>query len=490
MYARKQFFKNQSIYLLQLLMVFVGYGIDEDPLSSLVLRAIAWFISLVTVVYTCYVAIGQMRRGEGADIAVMHKSNKSMKARLEEMRKAKALTPEEEQKRKAELKKKEEEKREGEKEGKKDQDEETGSVHSQKIKEGEKIEEVIETKKSTFALPPVLNNSWTLMHLCASIMLLVTLILEVEEQVQDVGKVYPSSEHWAGVSAAVMIIVFIASLEIFLGIRTIAAFLFTVKAVALDVAKFLLVACVMVLGFAAGIRIIDGESMAEFQTVGDAFLLLYAFVLGLWTPDLHGKFSDPYLQVLIFAFGTIVVILMLNLLIGQITYTYRKVKSQSAAMAQLAIAERVLAVESLMDKEVLHKIADSMNFDQALPFEQTEAGPSGGIQLFQPADMFKNVNAPKVLKILDSGGLADPWPNTAEGDKSEGPLKRLEETIELQMKLVRATVNRLARKMGKGASGSASQGGGTIMGGSQTDKMESTLNDNHSQHSGSSRGAR
>mmetsp|Transcript_30810 Transcript_30810/g.48271 ORF Transcript_30810/g.48271 Transcript_30810/m.48271 type:complete len:252 (-) Transcript_30810:221-976(-) len=184
-----------------------------------------------------------------------------------------------------------------------------------------------------------------------------------------------------------------------------AAFIYTIGMMITDLSHSLFMIFVLLMTFGASLHVMDEEPFDE--GFDNTVILLLQEVLGV-TQSSYDTIT-PFSRFLLLSFLTLVMVVMLNVLIAQLTITYDKVTTDKEGFALRYRASVCMDVESWMSVQSRKKHFDSQGFDLPLAFSASDEGPAGGVQELEPEDTPRYV-PDRIHRFTGESTPNDPWP--------------------------------------------------------------------------------
>merc|ERR1719399_1348790 len=156
---------------------------------------------------------------------------------------------------------------------------------------------------------------------------------------------------------------------------SLSAFVLVVAHVMWEIGRFAVALSVLSLAFGCGIGALKhGDD--NFRTIPNAVLTLYSMAIGLHQPN-YGELlaQDPSLLGAILCFMAVVVILLLNLLIAQLTQSYKMIFKDMVGHALLSRASLIVRSLDSCSKKTWEDFVESLHFDRKLEFIEGDIGP-------------------------------------------------------------------------------------------------------------------
>jgi len=237
-----------------------------------------------------------------------------------------------------------------------------------------------------------------------------------------------------------------------------------------EVALFLGALAFAILTASSAISVLKQES-PEFAGIHKGALSLFQQVVGTFSSKAYEELEEePIVLAAVFVFLIVTIILLLNLLIAQLSCAYSAVYEDMVGYARLERAEIIVEIMPSVPMSRWSKFTDSLRLNRKLEFNEGDTGPSGGIQVKEPA----SANPTTVDMIRRFGGSTSPempWAGEEDGDGDEDDrFDRMEKLI--QKTLQRINESSAARKKGGVGAGSATGTGSANMSGSGSNGSE------------------
>merc|ERR1719160_1964252 len=161
--------------------------------------------------------------------------------------------------------------------------------------------------------------------------------------------------------------------------------------------------------------------------------------------------DEPVLLMMVFIFGILTGVFLLNMLIAQLSCAYSSVYEDMVGYARLERAETIVEIMPSVPNKRWQAFIESLRLNKRLEFNQGDIGVAGGIQMKEAA----NINPTTMDMIRRFGGSTSPeiqWPeDDADGD-GDDKFERME-------KLIGRALQRVTKATGQGRKGRG--GGGT-----------------------------
>mmetsp|Transcript_73683 Transcript_73683/g.134860 ORF Transcript_73683/g.134860 Transcript_73683/m.134860 type:complete len:1147 (-) Transcript_73683:47-3487(-) len=219
-----------------------------------------------------------------------------------------------------------------------------------------------------------------------------------------------------------------------------------------EVALFLGALAFAILTASSAISVLKQESPA-FAGIHQGSLSLFQQVVGTFSSKAYEELEEePIVLAAVFVFLIVTIILLLNLLIAQLSCAYSAVYEDMVGYARLERAEIIVEIMPSVPMSRWSKFTDSLRLNRKLEFNEGDTGPSGGIQVKEPA----SANPTTVDMIQRFGGSTSPempWTGDQDGDGDEDDrFTRIEKLLEKTLKRINDSHG--GRKGGAGRQGS------------------------------------
>jgi len=151
--------------------------------------------------------------------------------------------------------------------------------------------------------------------------------------------------------------------------------------------------------------------LEHFNHFGGSCVFLIRVVLGTQV-DREFQMVDPLGLFFMFGFCIVVIVGILNILIVQILSEFRMVSQATQGYSRQHCAYICMHMESIMPIKKRKHMFDDMHFEIPVPFDHGDSGPSGGIQVIEPASVRNSVyyQPDRVLRYTGDASPSDPWP--------------------------------------------------------------------------------
>uniref|UniRef100_A0A6U4YXK8 Globin domain-containing protein n=1 Tax=Hemiselmis andersenii TaxID=464988 RepID=A0A6U4YXK8_HEMAN len=188
-----------------------------------------------------------------------------------------------------------------------------------------------------------------------------------------------------------------------------AAITFTLGRLAEQIFYNMVVVAIFVGAFATALTALQQE---HFESFGSSIIFLVRVALNTQVPEMSEGF-DPLGLFFMFGFCIVAVIGILNILIVQILSQFSIVARSTQSYALQHCAYICIQMESVMTLGKRNKLFYEMHFEIPVPFDHGDAGPSGGIQVIEPASVRNSsyYQPDRVLRYTGDSSPSDPWPS-------------------------------------------------------------------------------
>jgi len=178
-----------------------------------------------------------------------------------------------------------------------------------------------------------------------------------------------------------------------------------------DVYRNLLVISVILVAFSATLSVMREDN---FQGMDTSIVGLVRTVLGLYSPAT--TYVSNAGMCVILTFVVIIDIGFLNILIAQLALAYESLTMETTGFSRMNRAYTTVEIESLLPMRWRRRIFKEMRFDEPLEFDNGDAGPSGGIQVLEPASVRADPKyvPDRIMRFTGEASEHDPWPKTLD----------------------------------------------------------------------------
>eukprot|EP00293_Proteomonas_sulcata_P021462 CAMPEP_0184296902 /NCGR_PEP_ID=MMETSP1049-20130417/7844_1 /TAXON_ID=77928 /ORGANISM="Proteomonas sulcata, Strain CCMP704" /LENGTH=348 /DNA_ID=CAMNT_0026606361 /DNA_START=74 /DNA_END=1120 /DNA_ORIENTATION=+ len=191
--------------------------------------------------------------------------------------------------------------------------------------------------------------------------------------------------------------------------RHLAALFYSVSELFADVSRNLFVIALILISIAAGVT-----SLQEpyFETFGEANIILMNLILGLGSTAMFDVMESWGLFIVVIFVITSEVAL-LSILIAQLALSYETLSVDKAGYAKMNKAYVCVESESYLPISFRKKIFDQQGFSNPLEFDEGDRGPSGGIQVREPASVRAGPKyvPDRIIRAVGAASEEDPWPS-------------------------------------------------------------------------------
>jgi hypothetical protein len=190
-----------------------------------------------------------------------------------------------------------------------------------------------------------------------------------------------------------------------------AAFTYIIGIMVDDLVNTFVMIAILLLAFASALSIVHDAPFATFQ---DSVLILTEEILGLAAGDILEDVSW-LTMLLVVVFIIAVVVGFLNILVAQLTITYKGLNKHKEGFALKHRASVCLDIEDLLPVRWRTKIFRSFGFDEPLAFGKDDVGPPGGIQVLEPEGCDR-YEPDRIMRFTGASSQNDPWAVIDEDD--------------------------------------------------------------------------
>jgi len=229
---------------------------------------------------------------------------------------------------------------------------------------------------------------------------------------------------------------------------------------------FLFALVSLVVAFASIVSVLDHVD-EDFEGIHHGSTTFLEMAMRIVDADRFKEFFvEPWVALTIFMYLILVVILLSNQLVAQLTCAYTSIFTDMVGLARLGRMKIIVETLPRVSKKKWARFVDSLDLGKKLEFNKGDQGIAGGVQMREPA----NEHPTTVDIILRFGGSTSPamrWPDSTSSSASEDDqFARLE-------KLVKRTLSR-SHGRGGGSTG-GSKMSGSSMGGSSLGSTYSSM---------------
>jgi len=227
-----------------------------------------------------------------------------------------------------------------------------------------------------------------------------------------------------------------------------------------EVALFLGALAGAILTFSSAVSVLKQES-PQFAGIHKGSLTLFEQVIGTFSSKGYADLEEePIVLAAVFVFLILTIILLLNLLIAQLSCAYSAVYEDMVGYARLERAEIIVEIMPSVPAWRWTKFTESLRLNKKLEFNEGDTGPSGGIQVKEPA----SANPTTIDMIRRFGGSTSPEMPWAQDDDADGDEDDRFDRLE---KMIQKTLQRI-NESGGGRKGKGGGIGSTGVSGSGT----------------------
>jgi len=314
-----------------------------------------------------------------------------------------------------------------------------------------------------FRLPKYLNKWQDVAGLLLTICLMIMLVLEpiLWCWPHNNGKLFAElcSEqsgmrfYYTLFSMFAMFLKYALLIDLTVNSTRISAFVLVCVRMLSEVALFLGALAFAILASSSAISVLKHES-SDFAGIHKGSLALFQQVVGTFaSKKYHALEEEPIVLATVFVFLIVTIILLLNLLIAQLSCAYSAVYEDMVGYARLERAEIIVEIMPSVPMSRWTKFTESLRLNKKCEFNEGDTGPSGGIQVREPA----SANPTTIDMIRRFGGSTSPempWAGEEDQDGDE------DDRFDRMEKLIQKTLQRInetsAQRKGKGGAGTGS----------------------------------
>lgn len=213
---------------------------------------------------------------------------------------------------------------------------------------------------------------------------------------------------WLTVLAAIStLLLWLQFIQILILSRPLAAFTYTLSAMFVDVTRNLMIILVILVSFAFTLTTLEQPG---YESPGQAVLNLVYISLGMSSAEM--EHLENFGLFCLSLFVIIVEVGFLNILIAQLALIYERLSLDKEGYAKMNRCYTCVEIESFLPYSYRQRVWEEFNFDLPLPFDAGDDGPSGGIQVQEPASVraAKKYVPDRVLRFPGEAKSSEPWP--------------------------------------------------------------------------------
>jgi len=228
--------------------------------------------------------------------------------------------------------------------------------------------------------------------------------------------------------------------------------------VAIEVLLFLLALAFLIVTFATALSAFQHE-IKEYDSVLAWTDVLLRIALGMFPPSEYDVLKEEIpLLCSLCIFVALVSVFLLNLLVAQLTESYRLMFLDMTGFARLNRASMVVSTVSEARKGGWSLFLESLQFDERLEFNEGDMGPAGGVQILEPANDY-TVMEDSIRRYGGPTAPSVPWPEESRPheESTEDKLQKVDTRLERMEKLLVKLTTKHSR--GGAAGGSVMSGG-------------------------------
>eukprot|EP00929_Paragymnodinium_shiwhaense_P007997 TRINITY_DN111919_c0_g1_i1.p1 TRINITY_DN111919_c0_g1~~TRINITY_DN111919_c0_g1_i1.p1 ORF type:complete len:1169 (+),score=233.22 TRINITY_DN111919_c0_g1_i1:162-3668(+) len=218
------------------------------------------------------------------------------------------------------------------------------------------------------------------------------------------------------VSMVAMILYFVLLLDLTVFSNKMSAYTLVVGQLVSELSLFLSLVCGMVVVSACSLSCLEQTNVQRFRDIPSGVLsTVELFLQVLDETEIYGFHEEPVILCACFLFVMITSIYLVNLLIAQMTCSYKAVLADMVGYARLGRVAIVNDTLPRLSRKRWARFVDGCDLDKKLDFADGDAGPGGGMQVFEPS----NAHPTAVNRIRRYGGstaLTRPWPHEDDDD--------------------------------------------------------------------------
>ena len=223
------------------------------------------------------------------------------------------------------------------------------------------------------------------------------------------------------------------------------AFLLVCRWVVVEVCLFFLALVFLILTFSTALSAFQ-HNLEEFDGVMSWISALVRMSVGMFpAADFKATKDDFPIFVCLTIFVALATVLLMNLLVAQLTESYRTMFADMTGLARLNRAGVVVSVLAEARQARFAKFLRALNFEERLEFNEGDSGPSGGIQIHEPANDH-TVTEDSILRYGGPTAPSVPWPE--DDRKVEASLEEKLQHVENRLLSMEKLLSKIAHNKG------------------------------------------
>jgi hemoglobin-like flavoprotein len=235
---------------------------------------------------------------------------------------------------------------------------------------------------------------------------------------------------YSRLSMFAMILYYLLLMDLTVFSNKLSAYVLVCGQLASELGLFLLALLAVVVICACSLSCLEQE-VERFHDIPSGGMTVFEMFLKMLPHSEYATFNEePVILLGVYIFLIIAAVFLINLLVAQFTCSYKSVFNDMVGYARLGRIRIVVDTLPRVSKKKWAKCITSLHLDKKLQFNEGDIGPSGGIQMLEPA----SVHPTSVDAIRRFGGSTSPtimWPEAdTQGDGDEDRFERLEKLIQ------------------------------------------------------------
>eukprot|EP00929_Paragymnodinium_shiwhaense_P090347 TRINITY_DN5049_c0_g1_i1.p1 TRINITY_DN5049_c0_g1~~TRINITY_DN5049_c0_g1_i1.p1 ORF type:complete len:1114 (+),score=306.55 TRINITY_DN5049_c0_g1_i1:135-3476(+) len=247
-----------------------------------------------------------------------------------------------------------------------------------------------------------------------------------------------------------MILYYLLLMDLTVFSNRVSAYVLLIAQLASELGLFLLALAALLVTAASGFSCLE-QDLERFKTIFSSAATLLDMFFRMLTPSVYEEMrTEPVVTLGCYAFLVCASVYLLNLLVAQLTCSYKSIFADMVGYARLGRIRIINDTMPKVSKKKWNRCIESLLLDEKLAFTEGDFGPSGGVQVLEPA----NLNPTATITIRRFGGTTSPavqWPEEETAGDDEGDrIERLSTFISKTMATVAAAEKK--RRKAKGGS--------------------------------------
>ncbi|CAE7223036.1 unnamed protein product, partial [Symbiodinium pilosum] len=223
----------------------------------------------------------------------------------------------------------------------------------------------------------------------------------------------PFSDWYGAASALALLAQWFLTLDLSIFSTRVSAFVLACKQLLSEAALTVGAICFTVLAFSTAINALDRQVPQVDGVQGWTLTLLQLALDILPETTWQNLQSDVVIQIMVGAFGSLIFVFILNLLVAQMAESYGRVFVSLQGCARLSRASMVATMAGSIPRRRWSAFLLSLHLEEPLEFNEGDIGPAGGVRVLEPATAHQVLEDP-ILRFGGSTAPESPWPEPDE----------------------------------------------------------------------------